>query len=238
MKSIICLTIILIIPGLCRQARGLDTVEVWEPGATNMEVYLGATSLNHQVERRVLGETLIGYGITPELSAYLGTHLEGAADFSRGSNDLFLGLLFNPLDSEHLDLDLLLDLASADSTLELRPGLELNLELDSRGRAGLYTRIWLPVGTPDQAQVPAPAPTLGVDLVLGAHWRPAQGHQLLLEIEDQGIASTGTRTPGFDRIAMGYNLVLVETLELIIQVDQTGETLNPGILTGFVASLP
>ena len=187
--------------GLGGPASALDTVEPFASGAIDLEGYAG---LEVEGGRRPCGEMVLGYGVTPRLSVLAGVGLTAAEGGAGAELDLSLGLVGGLLDTDHLDLDLLLDAGSLQAgpgAVEASTSVEVNLDLEPEAAsAGLYLRVAI-AGL-------SPAGEAQAELLLepGAYWTPAPGHQLLVEAVPFGRARGA--------VALGYNVVLDETLEL------------------------
>lgn len=178
-------------PGLARAA---DTIEVFDAGVADLEGYV---SLDGE---ELGGELVLGYSLTPRLSASFATSLAtGSALALRGRGQSF-GLVASAFDGEHLDLDLFGALALADEQLSLCPGVELNLDQPGWG---LYSRV-LPAFVPG-----------GVELeVHGGAWlMPREGWQVL--VEPRLVWADGLETA----VGLGLNLGLTEEVELISEVE-------------------
>lgn len=225
-------------------ARAADTLETFEAGALDVELYTGYEGLGAARERHsVFGDLYLGYGITDRLSAFVGTLVHFDGRLSNPDPDVYLGVYGTPVDTAHFDLDLSLAfdaLGAGLRELQVTPGLELNLDLDSPvGPWGLYLRAALPVhGGADGEPIAARQ----LDLVPGVWWTVREGHQLLLEY----ATSAHRASPEADghleagAFALGYNLTLTPALELISQVSvrlpEGGEPAAAGLILGFIAT--
>lgn len=214
-------------------ARASDTVETWDVGATDVDFYVGHDGV-------AFGDIMLGYGVAPRLSAYLGTTL------SDGETAIYLGVFGTPIDTDHFDLDLFLGMTNGGpglSQFELAPAIELNLDLDPDMRSwGAYLRAHLPVhGRPTTDATAATmaadatyhvAPTVGVYRSLG------ERHQLLLEYSVD-FHPDAVEVGG---LAFGYNVAITDGLELIneiyVDIPQAGERVAFGATTGFIATIP
>ncbi|MGI5863859.1 MAG: FeoB-associated Cys-rich membrane protein [Myxococcales bacterium] len=225
-------------------ARAADTMETFEAGALDVELYAGYEGLGDARENHaIFGDLYLGYGIADRLSAFVGTLVHFDGRLSNPAPDVYLGVFGTPVDTAHFDLDLSLTfdaLGDGLRELQLTPGLELNLDLDSPvGPWGLYLRAALPVHGGAGGE---PVAVRQVDLIPGAWWSVRDGQQLLLEFatsahraspESDGRIETGA-------IALGYNLALTPALELISQVSvrlpQDDEPAAAGAMLGFIAT--
>lgn len=142
--------------GATGAARGADTMEVWDPGAVDLEAYGGWDRLGRpRAERVVSGDFLLGAGVTRQVSVYGGVTLAAAEDFASHAVAPYAGLVASLMDTDHVDVDVLLDATVEGpgfTQLQLLPLLELNLDLlPDREVAGVYGRWSVPMGTGPRA---------------------------------------------------------------------------------------
>jgi len=232
------------------QVSAADTVETWAVGPTDAEFHFGSRGLGlDSTERNVFGAAQFGYGIIPRFSAYVGTVLEGNGDMASGGSNMFLGVFGTPLDTDHVDLDLLLHAETTHpSDFAVSPALELNLDLEpDLALAGLYLRAGLPILARGATPPHADTNTSGVDLQVtaGVYWTVAPSHQILLEVENcvhlDGVDSLGTQeadgkgpTRGgasaaaeegrrwdAPAVAVGYNVTVHPSIEILSEIRWT-----------------
>ncbi|RJO66186.1 MAG: hypothetical protein C4523_13995 [Myxococcales bacterium] len=259
--SLLLLTILVIASTAPFPASAADTLEPFDVGATDFEFYAGAAGLgNDKYESSVFGEFALGYGLTERLSGYVAGSAVGNEYFRQGEGSLAFGLYGTPLDTDHVDLDLILDLGISGAGLTdfgVTPGVELNFDLaPDLALWGVYLLIEEAIGGRD-ASVPDDPATPNQDeselrfernfdtlLTLGTYWTAAEGHQLLLQFDS---AIHHTPEAGQERFeiggaALGYNVAVHEAVELIneigFDVPQEGEKFNVGLSTGVLVTMP
>ncbi len=236
---------------LCPLARAADTVESFDVGVSDLEFYGGFDGIGPDgVDRAQYGNLVLGVGIVEGFSAYVGTTLQANEHFAEGVAGLGVGVFGTPLDSSHVDLDLILDVGLAGpgfDEFELSPGAELNLDVTpDQGTLGFYLRIGVPIsGRPvsDEAEGEF-QPAFAVALEPGVYVSLGDRHQLLLEYDmalHQRI-DPEERSSEIGGLALGYNVALSESFELINQacldIPQVDERASVGVMVGFVATLP
>ena len=252
-----CLRSITLIVGLAALfgssgARAADTMEVFDVGATDAELYIGYDGLGiGRAASLTFTEAVIGYGIAPRLSMFLSAGLEATGQLTDGMQALTAGVYGTPVDTTHLDLDLLLKVsATTDDAYEVMPAVELNLDAaDGQAAWGVYLIAGIPFHAPVLHAAVVKPPRSGdieLDLLLrlGSYWTIAPRHQVLLEL-DGAVHAMGSRLGSVGDLggfALGYNVVLTETFELITQIRTdvpTGaeESWSAGLSAGFIATL-
>jgi hypothetical protein len=121
----------------------------------------------------------------------------------------------------------------------VRPAIELNVDASpDMSTWGLYLRLDAPVVGPLTA---AEDPEVFLEGVLGAYGSVAAGHELHVALSGAlGPLSDAEGDPG--AVALGYNVLLTDTLELISEVSfgipLSGEPFSVGVVVGLIASLP
>lgn len=233
-------------------ARAADTVETWDVGATDVDFYCGFDGMGPEDgERGLYGDIMLGYGLVERFSAYLGTTLSANDHFTEGNADVYLGIFGTPLDTDHFDLDLFLDVGAGGNGFDefsLTPSTELNLDLEpDLGSWGIYLRAGVPVyGRFEQEESGNTEHQRAADVQLnpGTYLTIAHRHQVLLEYDMAFHPKAGPDDHAVDigGIALGYNVVLADPIELITQVyldiPQEDEQAAVGVMVGFIATMP
>ncbi len=227
-----------------------DTTEPFEIGATNVDFYGGADGLGlGKYESTLYLDAMIGYGITSRLSYYLGTRLYGNEYFGAASGDLYTGLYGTPVDTEHFDLDLFLGATLGGlSSFSLAPGAEFNFDV-TREQAlfGFYLRIFVPITGEETVESTGDVSydVVGsAEVTLGTYLKFQTDHMIHLEYDMVIPFSPESGAPAYavEGIALGYNVVVHENVELINQlyldIPQSGETVSVGLMAGFIATVP
>ena len=226
-----------------------DTVELWDVGATDVDFYLGIDGLrNDRAERAVYGDIMLGYGLTGQLSAYLGTTLEGDGYLSNGATGLYFGLFGTALDTDHFDFDLFLDISGDGSgQMQFSPAVELNYDAEPDLVAwGAYLRAGSPIYGRSEPEAEQHDSAHHFETTFGSYWSASENGQLLIEydmaLHPNPLASE--RDLEIGGLALGFNYYLGDEvgIELINQIyfdlPQSGEALSTGVMIGMIASLP
>ncbi|MBQ9242134.1 MAG: hypothetical protein IJ165_02730 [Proteobacteria bacterium] len=150
-----------------------------------------------------------------------------------GHADLGLGMLWTPLDTDHFDLDVMLDFSYGfggawGGAYSLTPGVELNYDLEpDTALWGLYLRFGLPISGDYVKKEDVPTPKyeakadVGISLTLGTYFTFAEVHQILLEggfeVENlaKNLGDTGIVEPF---ISLGYNVGITDSFELTTEL--------------------
>jgi len=233
---------------LSSPARAADTVETWDVGATDVDLYLGFDGIGPDDDARALyGDIMLGFGLVERLSAYIGATLSANDHFADGNADVYLGIFGTPVDTSHFDLDLFLDITAGGDGFDqfaLTPSTEFNFDLDpDMSSWGLYLRAGVPIYGERQHEGPDEHHrVLDVELNPGTYLTLGPGHQLLLEFDLAFHPHHDTHPTHIGGVALGYNVTLAEPLELINQVyldiPQGEETPAVGLFTGIIVTMP
>jgi len=243
------------------EAMAADTVETYGIGASDFELSLGLDGVGRgKYEKVMWGETLLGFGITDRFSTYLTMSAAGTARLSAGTGGASFGVFGTPIDSDHVDLDLLLGVGFGGGEMYVTPAFELNVDArPDLALCGLYLRAEEVLAGRGVSIADDPA-TTDVDeskeryafapttlLTAGGYFTIAEIHQILLEYD---IAfHHGDPPPGEDArvfeaggVALGYNVRVAARIELVTQVSvdvpDHGEGLAAGFTVGLIATMP
>ena len=247
-----------VVIALARLAAALDTVETFDIGVSDVEYYGGADAIDEPaVDRSLYADAMLGIGLRQGLSSYLGATIAGNGYVAATEPAIYLGMFGTPLDSDHLDLDLILNSlvdGPGFSLMSVSPMLELNFDQSpEQDTWGLYTRMELALSgrqlDPEDDAGPASArPAFERDISVAAHFggyvAPAAGHQVLVEYDvGQALATPhARRSLEVGGIALGYNATLNDALEFISQVScdipQGSERFSVGAMLGLITTLP
>lgn len=232
---------------IATQAHATDTIEAWDEGYWDLDAYVGYDGIGRGQDSRSLGtELMVGYGVTSSFAVSLGLAVAANEAMEAAEAGTWLGVFYTALDTEHLDLDLALNLYAQGqglSTLGFNPFIELNLDSNNEmSGVGAYLRAGVTLdGDADQGWTD----TLGVGLgfTLGAYVTMARDHMLLLEAEStvNPMASGDETRARISSVAVGYNLVLSGLAELITEVGlglpTGGEELSGSVTIGAIFTL-
>lgn len=234
-------------------AMAADTTEAFDVGASDVDLYLGYDGVGFDNdERSISGEVMLGYGIVDNISAFAGAARSGSETFESDSTTTYFGLFGTVVESDHVDVDVYACFSGEDadrSYLAVTPGLELNLDRAADLKSwGVYLNGAFPVfGRKTETAIQESAKTevaVIFENTTGAYLTISDGHQLLLEFDMIFLPDppSGQRGVQVGALAFGYNLYLVDALELINQISldipQGGETASIGIMIGLIATLP
>jgi hypothetical protein len=238
-----------------------DTVETYDQGAVDFEFYLGGDALNQpKYEKTLFGNLLVGYGLLPGFSGYFTLDAESDDSLLNGESGYSFGIFGTPLDTDHFDLDLLLDVGmggEAVGDISVTPGLEFNFDLKPDMELwGLYVRVEDGISGRDESVEDDPStPNVNEEKTKtkvvqslgytgGTYFTIAGRHQILAEYyhaQNMNPAPDELRwdSGGF---ALGYNVGLVDNLELVTQVNahpgHNHQDATWGAYVGFIATIP
>ena len=228
------------------RALAADTTEPLDLGFSDFEFYLTRAGLGSAgADQMVAGEMILGVGLTSRVYGYLATVLAADSHLASSSTDLGCGLYASARDGQHFDLDFMFDLAaptSADGPLSLRPSCEINWDAcPDLASYGIYSRL----GTTFYGEEldDRSRRLTDLDLTLGAYWTLSPKKHLLLEylVVKRDEAVSDGNWDG-DSVALGLNVLVIDSLELINQISFTlpedGEDSTVGLMVGIISTLP
>jgi len=233
-------------------ARAANTIQNFDEGASYFEGHLAFDGIGlSDLEMQWTVQGILGFGITDSISAYIGVTGTANEVFGAGTLTGNLGVFWNPLDTDHVDLDLLLDIGAGTRGFTLSPGIELNLDIKpERALTGLYIVMWESFTGRDESVKDNPATpykdeavskfTLApsTSLSLGTYLTLAERHQLhvVFDMTFRHNAASTEKANDVGGIALGYNIMLTDQIELINQVyldiPQDSESFSVGLSVG------
>jgi len=170
---------------------------------------------------------------------------------------VYFGAFGTPFDTDHIDLDLVLDLSAAEAGFDLitvAPGFELNFDArPDMSSWGLYLLSYLPIYRRDAISAAggytgtaplARETALEIESTLGAYYMLADRHQLLLEYDMtfRPDPTDDERSAEVGAIAFGYNVLVNDALELrtqvFVDIPQRDEEPAVGLMAGLITFLP
>jgi hypothetical protein len=231
-------------------ARALDTLETFDLGASDVELYTGYDGFGlSRADGSAYGDMLLGYGITPGFSAAVGATVSADGTFTSGSSAVHLGAFGTPINTHHIDLDLGIDLSEEAGFFAVTPYFEFNLDLHpDLALAGVYLRGELSYFGREQVvgegEVADGEVAVAATPALGAYLTVAEFHQLLVEsdLTWHPRPRDDERRWELGSVALGYNVQILDALELIHEVGadvaQGDESWGYCASLGFLATLP
>jgi hypothetical protein len=230
---------------LASTAQAVDTLETFDLGASDAELYTGYEGLGLDAEQStVFSDLLLGYGITRGFSAYFGATLSASGTLAGSSTEAHVGAFGTPIDSAHIDFDLGVDFTREAEALVVTPQFELNLDLEPElSLAGLYARGELAYFG-RRAIDDTPEIAVAATSTLGAYLTVGELHQLLLQaaVTWQPDPLPDERRWNLGAVAFGYNMQICDAVELIHEISadfpQGGESWAYAAALGFLATLP
>lgn len=249
MKALRTITLVLANTCTAWAVLAADTVETWDVGATDVDFYMGAENLGQTREEGIaFGGILLGYGLLDRFSGYAGMTFQADLNLGESSPETYLGLFGTPYQSDHLDLDLFLNFSTAGGEATITPSLELNWDHDpDMATFGVYVRSGIVFAQEDSDSAkPEETPGIGhsIDINPGVYWMITERSQLLVEYTTGYFPTPAPEQDRWDvgHLHLGWNRMLVDTLELVTEVNFTVEKVDGhnawGAFAGIIATLP
>ncbi len=222
-----------------------DTVETFDPGLSNVELYAGFAGMGRsRAEQVASAGTCAGFGVTPGLSLYLAPSFAADGYLVGARAELALGGFGTPVDTSHFDVDVGLGVAHGGGALAGSHWFELNLDLEpDLALAGVYLRGGLDVcGEEDEDG--RSTTRLGANTTIGAYVTIAERHQVLVELDGSWDSSDDTvglpLQPGEAHV--GYNFELLSNLELVhdigVDIPRGDDQASYSLCLGLIATTP
>lgn len=227
-------------------ATAVDTEEVYDRGASDLDFYLSADGLGLERDDASLSaEFMLGYGLLPWMSGMVGIVVDADAYLTRSRQIVYGALFATPVDTDHVDFDLRLDVRTDGESLVFTPAFELNLDAAPDmaawgffllGGAAVY-------GTRDPLEGDPQIRTT-LEATLGGYVTIGGVHQILLAIDVAILPDAGDGERLFDvgGIGLGYNVTLSEAFELVTElrfdIPLEEDHFSIGATGGFIVTMP
>lgn len=209
----------------------LDTTEAFDPGFSDLEVYLGYLGLDNPSESSVVSaETLIGIGVTGIFSTYISYAVESNGYLANSEDYVTMGLFWTALEAEVVKFDLF---GSTGTGGSIAFGIESNIDLTNWGFQLKIEEAIANKNSSEREQFTALQPLL--------YYRFSSGVELLsaVDLEYAGNES-GENEFDYSSFSFGINFPLNESVEAISQFDLVNgdnDETEIGISFGFVAGV-
>lgn len=225
-----------------------DTVETFDSGASNFEFYLGYGGIGLDKNQGAFSaEAVAGFGITERFSALISLSGEANEYFANGSGNAGFGIFGTVVDTDFFDLDLMFNSGIGFNYFGLAPGIEVNIDFKpDLALAGIYFRAEQLFEGRDEStennEKYAFAAQTGI--TAGFYYSINESHQILLEYDMSfpNNPEKGESKHEIGGIALGYNAMITENIELISQIyydiPQNDEKHSAGLSVGIIATLP
>ena len=225
-----------------QEAFPADTVEPVVHGTLDHEAYIAMEGLKAGGSGTLLAQYLTGVGVAPRFSFFLGGDAVVHPAVPGPEAGFLAGVIGTPLDTDHVDIDLGLEIgcAGAGPTGAIAgPLVEFNYDGEpDLSLWGLYLQAGLPLfWTGD-------SPAVDVELRLGAYLTLRDVHQILVETSAafHPLSHDRTGRAEIGGISLGYNVTVHEAVEIILEilldVPQGGEPVSAGLMVGAIVTLP
>lgn len=207
-----------------------DTNEMLDTGAVEAAPYLSLTNL-HDGKPGFDSSVTLGYGVADFVTLFTTFDAYTETALTDAGFAFNIEALFTPLDTENVDLDLLLDfdLNSSFGSYSITPSFEFNYDsADDQSGFGLYLRMGLPIysdsDTEEGEEYTAEhhvKSDVALTLTIGGYVSFVEGQQLFLEGGFSAVnlaKNLGKRGVNEGFVSLGYNFMVADTTELITEV--------------------
>ncbi|MGM0462323.1 MAG: hypothetical protein ACQEQ4_07900 [Fibrobacterota bacterium] len=213
------------------QTAALDTTEPFDIGFTNIELYGGFGGIGAEKgARSITAEQVIGVGITDRLSASFAYSYESNEYFANSAGGATLGLFATLIDQDVFDLDVAAGVIPGDG---ITLGTELNADFSTLGLQLAIEESFSNGGADTVAAATALAPLV--------YWSFSDAAQILAAFDVSFIHSGPEEGTDIGAVAIGFNRVLSDAVELITEaswdIPDDNEEGTLGLSVGFVATV-
>ncbi len=209
----------------------LDTTEAFDPGFSDIEVYFGYHGLDNPSESSVVsGETLIGIGVTGNISTYVSYAVESNGYLANTEECITMGLFWTAIENETVKLDLF---GSTGTGGSVAFGIESNIDFETWGFQLQVEEAIANKNASEREQFTMLQPLL--------YYRISSGVELLTAVDlEYAGDENGEKEFDYSSVSFGINFPVNESVEAISQFDLVNgdnDESEIGISFGFVAGV-
>lgn len=214
----------------CSTGYALDTTEAFDPGFSDLEVYLGYTGLDSPSELSAVStEALLGIGVTGSFSTFVSFGTETDGYLGNSVDGYTMGLFWTAVDKEMFDIDFF---GSTGTGGGMSFGVETNIDF---AQWGFQTQIEETLENSDLTER-----DLSTRVQSLVYFRLESGVELLSAVDFEYAGNEeGDNEFNYSTISFGINFPVTESIEMISQFDinQTDDDAVTGASIGFVAGI-
>ena len=216
---------------LVNSSYALDTTEAFDPGFSDVEVYMCYQGLDSSSELSLVSSGfLLGIGVTETFSASLSYSNEADGYLANAEDCTSIGLFWTAAANETYQLDFFV---SSGTGGNLALGIESNIDFSNWG---FQTQIEESIGNEG-----TDSRSLSTRLQPLLYYRLCSGVELLSAVDfEYSEDETGENSFDYSSVALGVNIPVTESVELISEFDLINigdDETAAAVSVGFVAGV-
>jgi hypothetical protein len=228
---------------LSQKAFSVNTVETYNPQSGYFSIDFGISEMQPKLNAsKVNSKVVLGKGLNPFISAYMGMQLQGTRYLSYGWSGLFMGAISKLYSHNNFSFDLTLEAGLFSEMFYSAPGIEINFDLaPDQQFMGFYLDLIENISGADiDDSLRIYRFTPETELNIGYYISLVEGQQLHIRFDQRfrHKPAFGERRYEIDALRLGYNMMMndgfqIQT-ELEYQIPMKREKNRYGFRVGLV----
>jgi len=229
---------------LSQNVLSVNTVETFDPQSGYFSIDFGINEMQSMLsDSKVNSKIVLGKGLNPFISAYMGMQLQGTKYLSYGWSGLFIGAISKLYSHNHFSFDLTMETGLFNDMFYAAPGMEINFDMaPDQQFMGFYLNVIENVSGADinDSTISFYGFTPETELNVGYYISFIQGQQLHIRFDQRFRHNPAfdERRYEIDALRLGYNIMMndgfqIQT-ELEYQIPMKREKNRYGFRVGLV----
>lgn len=235
----ICFSLFLL--SFSQKSFSINTIETFDPHSGYFSLNFGFTDLKPGLNgSKVNTMAVLGKGLNPFISAYMGVQLQGNRFLSYGESGLFLGAIATLYSFNRFSFDMTLEAGLINDYFYSAPGIEINFDLaPDQQFMGFYVDATEHMtGADDSGSGLKFTPE--TELCVGYYLSLIEGQQFHIRFDQRFRHNPAYNEPKYeiDALKLGYNLMISDGFqiqtEFEYQIPQRNDKNSFGVRIGLV----
>jgi len=204
---------------LTRSAFSINTVETFNPQTGYFSIDFGISEMQSDMnDSKVKSRVILGKGLNPFISAYMGVQLQGSRRFSYGESGFFMGAISKLYSRNYFSFDLTLEAGLFSDLFYSAPGIEINFDFapDQQFMGFYLDAIENLTGEDIGDSVHVLRFTPETELNFGYYLSLIEGQQLHIRLDQRfrHNPASGERRYEIDNLRIGYNMMMSDGFQI------------------------
>ncbi len=209
-----------------QKAFSINTVETFNPQTGYFSIDFGISGMRSKMKSsKVKSKVVLGKGLNPYISAYMGMQLQGTQYLSYGWSGLFMGAISKLYSYNNFSFDLTLEAGLFNDLFYAAPGMEINFDLaPDQQIMGFYLDVIENISGADiyisgangNDSVRIFRITPETELNIGYYISLIEGQQLHIRFDQRfrHNPAFGERRYEIEALRMGYNMMMSDGFQI------------------------
>lgn len=209
---------------ISQNAYSINTVETYNPQSGYFSIDFGISEMQPKLNAsKVKSKVILGKGLNPFISAYMGMQLQGTRYLSYGWSGLFMGAISKLYSHNHFSFDLTLEAGLFSDLFYAAPGIEINFDMaPDQQFMGVYLDLIENItgaDIDDSNRVFRFTPE--TELNFGYYISLIEGQQLHIRFDQRfrHNPAFGERKYEIEALRLGYNMMMTDGFQIQTEIE-------------------